>query len=232
MGYGVVKPTLGERSWRIFLLGALYIIFSGNLSLVELVQRTNVVSVPVLILLEIPVAGLDTTFYWWIFLSLLRTIQQLQLRKQMVKLTMYKRFLGTLVISGIISGIIIIVQLIVVTTLDQDNTWKSQWIWTAFWHVLYLVILVGIAVIWRPTANNTRYAYSEISMEGTDEITLQPLNLVSDTLVQQRPTRTTKKDDQEKEQKQPEKSVQEHTVAFSIDDDDDKEAQLATSKME
>jgi len=175
MGYGVVKPTLGAERNRVILLGVLYIAFSGTLNIIELVQRTPVFSTTVVFLVVFPVAVLDTVFYWWIFLSLLRTIQQLTTRKQPIKLEMYKRFFGTLIVSGIISSIIIVIQLFIGVMSDADGMWRSIWVWTAFWHVLYFVILVAIVILWRPTQNNTRYAYQEVTDDVGEEVVLQSL---------------------------------------------------------
>eukprot|EP01116_Phalansterium_solitarium_P023148 TRINITY_DN7966_c0_g1_i3.p1 TRINITY_DN7966_c0_g1~~TRINITY_DN7966_c0_g1_i3.p1 ORF type:complete len:553 (+),score=128.31 TRINITY_DN7966_c0_g1_i3:164-1822(+) len=174
IGFGVVRPTLGAARNKVILLGVLYCGFSMALNIVELVQRTAAVSPTFVIFLVFPVAILDTAFYWWIFLSLMRTIQQLTLKKQIIKLVMYKRFLATLVAAGIISAIIIFAQLLVTVSTDPDESWKSQFIWNCFWHLLYFFILVAIAVLWRPTENNTRYAYADLILND-DEITLQPL---------------------------------------------------------
>lgn len=40
--------------------------------------------------------------------------------------------------------------------MDQDDIWKTAWMFNAFWSVLYYALLVAIAVIWRPTTNNMR----------------------------------------------------------------------------
>lgn len=39
--------------------------------------------------------------------------------------------------------------------------WSTWWIFQAFWHLLYFSILLAIAILWRPTTNNIRYAYKE-----------------------------------------------------------------------
>lgn len=130
-----------------------------------------------------------------IVMSLLRTIGQLQLRKQIIKLNMYKRFLMTLIITGIVSSLMIVAEAyapsriispcsIVTVSTDPDNTWQSNWIWNAFWLLFYLAILLAIAILWRPVSNNTRYAYSELGnesdIENNDgEITLQSFNLIT-----------------------------------------------------
>jgi hypothetical protein len=106
-----LRPTVGEEKNKIILLGALYFFFSGTLNIVELVSRTKAFTATIVVLLVFPVAMLDTGFYWWIFLSLLKTIQQLTVRRQPIKLSMYKIFFATLGFSGLVSSVIIIVQM-------------------------------------------------------------------------------------------------------------------------
>merc|ERR1712137_453329 len=108
-----------------------------------------------------PAALLDTIFYWWIFLSLMRTINQLKLRKQDVKLKMYTHFFIVLAVGGVLTALIIIYQTLLVITSEEDAMWSTWWIFQAFWHLLYFSILLAIAILWRPTTNNTRYAYKE-----------------------------------------------------------------------
>jgi len=90
-------------------------------------------------------------------------------------------------------------------------------VWTAIWHLLYLAILLGIAVLWRPTHNNTRYAYSEMSPEP-DEFMLHPLNLLPE-LVQ----RSKAGDSQEDIPKQLALNP-DAPVSFTITDDEEQQA--------
>jgi len=218
MGYGVVKPTLGAERNRVIFLGLLYTTFSGTLNIIELVQRTPAFSTLVVFLVVFSVAVLDTIFYWWIFLSLLRTIQQLTTRKQPIKLEMYKRFFGTLVVSGILSSIIIVIQLFIGVMSDADAMWRSLWVWPAFWHLLYFAILVAIVILWRPTNNNTRYAYQEVTDDSTEEeVVLQPIGMGETT---QR-----KKDDKKEDLQplvEPDKSdsVSLDTSVFQLDEEE------------
>ena len=41
-----------------------------------------------------------------------------------------------------------------VCELAQD--WKQLWVDEAFWHMLFVVLLLIIMLLWRPTANNQR----------------------------------------------------------------------------
>lgn len=43
----------------------------------------------------------------------------------------------------------------------ETNRWQRVWVFEAFWEVLFLFVLCTILILWRPTKNNTRYAYSE-----------------------------------------------------------------------
>jgi len=39
----------------------------------------------------------------------------------------------------------------------------------AFWHVFFCLILVAIMLLWRPSANNQRYAFTPLLDDGTDD---------------------------------------------------------------
>jgi len=196
--------------------------------------------------LVFPVAFLDTAFYWWIFVSLLRTISQLQVRKQTIKLEMYRRFLITLVVSGVISALVIFSQLMVQMTKEPDDTWQTDWIWAAFWHILYFAILLAIAIIWRPTDNNTRYAYTELLVDNPEEeIHLQPLNLVTqrskkedETSIVGNSTAGSSNGNSQGSQKDvkidenKDAKILEIPVSFSIDDADEENGLLERSKLE
>jgi len=163
MGYGVVKANLGTDASKVYGLGILYFIVSliQQLILTYLREGENEFLSFLSAIIIFPAALLDTIFYWWIFLSLMRTIQQLKLRKQEAKLAMYTKFFGVLVVSGIITVLVIAAQTALVATSTEDMMWRTWWMFQAFWHLLYFSILCAIALLWRPTTNNTRYAYVE-----------------------------------------------------------------------
>ncbi len=46
--------------------------------------------------------------------------------------------------------------------------WREVWLRDCFWHVLFAFILVVIMVIWRPSTNRNRFAYSLVT-EADDE---------------------------------------------------------------
>lgn len=168
MGYGVVKPTLGTTRYKVTLLGMVYFVFGAALLFVQANDRSADVSWAAALFLVVPVAVLDTGFYWWIFLSLLRTIAQLKARRQVVKLNMYQWLFNTLAVSAAISTVVVLYQVVAFSITHPDDHWRTAWLWPAFWELLYLIVLIALAALWRPTSNNTRYAYAETRNGGAD----------------------------------------------------------------
>ena len=48
------------------------------------------------------------------------------------------------------------------------SDWRDLWIDEAFWHLLFSVILLAIMILWTPSKNNQRYAFTPLlDNEGT-----------------------------------------------------------------
>lgn len=78
MGYGVVRPTLGGLTSKVLLLGITYFLASELLNITEYVGTINDVSGRARLILVLPNAFLDAFLILWIFTSLSRTLEQLQ----------------------------------------------------------------------------------------------------------------------------------------------------------
>ena len=78
IGYGVVRPTLDVVTSKVCLLGIIYLMASGALELVEHLGNINDFSGKARLFLVLPVAVLDATFILWIFSSLSKTLEKLQ----------------------------------------------------------------------------------------------------------------------------------------------------------
>jgi hypothetical protein len=170
MGFGLVKWTLGTTKYQVASLGVLYFAFSLLYDVNEYKRNNEFIhyregstSFGDLFVVVIT-AVLDTAFLWWIFLSLIRILQQLTLRRQVVKLQLYKRVLAVLSVGAGLSVFVVITQLIFVSVVGGNDryNWRTWWMWSAFWSVLYWAILVAISFLFRPRSNNTRYGHAEI----------------------------------------------------------------------
>lgn len=78
MGYGVVRPTLGGLTSKVLLLGATYFVATELLDITEYVGTINDVSGRARLFLVLPNAFLDAFLIVWIFTSLSKTLEQLQ----------------------------------------------------------------------------------------------------------------------------------------------------------
>lgn len=50
--------------------------------------------------------------------------------------------------------------------LKQD--WEELWLDEAFWKLLFSLLLIVIMILWRPTNNNQRYAFTPLLDSGDE----------------------------------------------------------------
>ncbi|XP_035390144.1 transmembrane protein 87A isoform X1 [Electrophorus electricus] len=165
LGYGIVKPRLGALLHRVVGVGLLYLSFS----IVEGVLRVNSAEDDLVLLAAIPLAVLDSTLCWWIFISLAQTMKLLRLRRNVVKLSLYRHFTNTLIFAVIASVVFIVWTTKTFKLSKCQSDWRELWIDDAFWRFLFSTILLVIMFLWRPSANNQRYAFSPLVDEVSDE---------------------------------------------------------------
>ncbi|XP_072885494.1 transmembrane protein 87A isoform X2 [Hemitrygon akajei] len=165
LGYGIVKPRLGATSNQVVGIGLLYLLFSS----VEGVLRVTVNQDDVVLLAAIPLAILDSSLCWWIFVSLSQTMKQLKLRRTLVKVSLYRHFTNTLIFAVFASVIFVIWVTMTFRLATCQSDWRERWIEDAFWHFLFSVLLLVIMFLWRPSANNQRYAYSPLVDDVEEE---------------------------------------------------------------
>jgi len=169
LGYGVVRPTLGSVAYKVLALGVVYLTFSAVVDVASNISQMSEMSVSLRVFFILPIALLDSFFYWWVFSGLNRTLSQLSTRRQSAKLLLYRRFSHILLISICISGIWVGWQLIVIISDTLDSRWAYLWMFDAFWHLLYLGILLAVCCLWSPSKNNLQYAYMDELGQSEEE---------------------------------------------------------------
>uniref|UniRef100_A0A674C4C9 Transmembrane protein 87A-like n=1 Tax=Salmo trutta TaxID=8032 RepID=A0A674C4C9_SALTR len=166
LGYGIVKPRLGTVMHRVVGLGVLYFAFAA----IEGVLRiTGAKDSDLALLANIPLALLDSSLCWWIFVSLAHTIKTLKLRRNPVKLSLYRHFTNTLIFAIIASIIFMVWTTKKFRLADCQSDWLELWVDDAFWRFLFSIILLVIMFLWRPSANNQRYAFTPLMDDSDDE---------------------------------------------------------------
>lgn len=166
LGFGIVKPRLGPMLHRVVGTGILYFVLASVESYLRVVHSKTDPSNQIA---SIPLAVLDSAICYWIFTSLVQTTRTLRLRRNMVKLNLYRHFTNALIFSVISSIIFMLYSMKYHRFSKCVSDWKGLWHDDAFWHVLFSVILLVIMILWRPTNNNQRYAFTPLLDNPEDE---------------------------------------------------------------
>ncbi|CAJ0947105.1 unnamed protein product, partial [Mesorhabditis belari] len=245
VGYGIVKPRLGQTLSQVAGVGFVYFIFCAIEGLAR-VSKNHAEAVKQKQFAALPLVIVEMTIFYWIFTSLTGTMRTLKMRRNEIKLSVYRHFTNTLCFAVLASVIYMCWSLAFHIFPNCLTDWKELWVDTAFWHVLFCSILVVIVILWRPSQNNQQYAFTPLLDDSEDENEDDVLignNLLLDG-VKIRSTDEVKERKEQREQRERDSKLEEElkwienniptTLAESllIDDEDDKEARdLERSKM-
>ncbi|XP_060553057.1 transmembrane protein 87A-like isoform X2 [Ruditapes philippinarum] len=161
VGFGIVKPRLGPTFHKVLFVGGLYFILATIEGSMRTLKPKGDQSTD-LMLAAVPLAVVDASICWWIFSSLVQTTRQLRLRRNVVKLALYRHFTNTLIFAVLASIIFMIWSIIQIKMKTCLRAWREIWLDEAYWHLLFSVILAIIMILWRPSSNNQRYAFSPL----------------------------------------------------------------------
>ncbi|XP_069117831.1 transmembrane protein 87A-like [Argopecten irradians] len=167
LGFGIVKPRLGPTFHKVIGVGALYFFVSLIEGCMRQLQTKGDNSKDILAA-QIPLAVIDASICWWIFASLIQTTRTLRLRRNIVKLSLYRHFTNLLIFAVLASVVYMIWSLSTHKLKVCITDWRELWVDEAFWHLLFSVMLLVIMVLWRPSINNQRYAFSPL-LDAADE---------------------------------------------------------------
>ncbi|XP_014272992.1 transmembrane protein 87B isoform X1 [Halyomorpha halys] len=161
LGFGIVKPRLGPMLHRVVCVGMLYFILAVSESYMRVVQPKKEPANQ-FVIATVPLAVLDSAISWWIFISLAQTTRTLRLRRNLVKLTLYRHFTNILIFAVVASVMFMLYSIKAHSLTVCFRDWKELWIDDAYWRLLFSIILIVIMFLWRPTNNNQRYAFSPL----------------------------------------------------------------------
>ncbi|XP_075974222.1 transmembrane protein 87A [Anticarsia gemmatalis] len=168
LGFGIVKPRLGPALQRVVGTGVLWGILGMINAWLRLHHKAND-SNRDLLLSEVPLSLLDSAICWWVFVSLAHTMRTLQLRRNTIKLSLYRHFTNTLIFAVISSVVFMLYSIKSYRVLQCITEWKEVWMDEAYWHILFASVLTVIMVLWRPTNNNQRYAFTPLLDNAEDD---------------------------------------------------------------
>lgn len=165
MGYGVVKHTLGKTMLYVRWLAVAHFVFGVIYAIASLTIRPDDAG-PLVLLVILPLSATLTAFYIWTLNSLNMTMKDLVDRKQRVKFMMYKKLwwciLGSILV---IFGFFFFNSFAFAGAGDPDfapTHWQTRWFVLDGWlNLVYLADVCFVSYLWRPTANNRRFAMSD-----------------------------------------------------------------------
>lgn len=165
MGYGVVKPSLGKQMVYVRWLAVAHFVFGVIYAVASLTVHPDETG-PLILLVILPLSATLTAFYIWTLNSLNATMKDLVDRKQHVKALMYKRLWWC-----ILGSILVIFAFFFFNSLTfagasspdfAPTHWQTRWFILDGWlNLVYFFDVCFVAYIWRPTANNRRFAMSD-----------------------------------------------------------------------
>ncbi|KAL1190274.1 hypothetical protein V5N11_016661 [Cardamine amara subsp. amara] len=130
-------------------LGVIYFVPTVALALVEHLGNINDFPGKTMISSVIPVALLDACFILWVFSSLARTLEKLQIKRNMAKLEHYKNITNALAIYVMLSIAWIGFEVYFYAS-DTMSKLRMAWIIPAGWNLLFYGLLAVQCVIWAP----------------------------------------------------------------------------------
>ncbi|XP_069910162.1 transmembrane protein 87A isoform X11 [Oryctolagus cuniculus] len=172
LGYGIVKPRLGVTLHKVVVAGALYLLFSG---MEGVLRVTGYFSNSLALIVNLALSAIDACIILWIFISLTQTMKLLKLRRNIVKLSLYRHFTNTLILAVAASIVFIIWTTMKFRIVTCQSDWRELWVDDAIWRLLFSMILFVIMVLWRPSANNQRFAFSPLSEEEEEDEQKEPM---------------------------------------------------------
>ncbi|KAL9547696.1 hypothetical protein MBANPS3_006041 [Mucor bainieri] len=174
---GRTRPSLGSMMKKCIVLACTHFFFGVIYTLGTMLLSPETAGLLILLVI-FPLSITMTIFYVWTLNSITGTIRDLELRKQHVKVVMYKRLYRLLLFSVLAVIAIFIINMFAFSgrmAIDwAANNWKYRWVMLdGLLNVLYFIVFLIIVILWRPTSNNARYGLMQISQDEEEALDLE-----------------------------------------------------------
>ena len=176
LGYGVVRPSLGDDLRKVVFLGIAYfvlsLVYTLTTSFPDSDQRKAVDedTMDLMAVVIIMMMAVEAIFYFWIFKSLGSLMDSLAAKRQAAKYQLYRGFQGALIFSLLLTCGLGLFTIVETTMGSPDKEWEDNWLNDGYWELAYFVVFTAIAFFFAPSNNNQRYAYSaQLNTSDEDE---------------------------------------------------------------
>jgi hypothetical protein len=168
LGWGVTRDSLGRKYKWIFMLCMLYIGASAfcDLAIVIAVSEMETISesmetdlYDIYTILTFVIAAIDVIYIMWILDGFASTMEHLSVMHQTRKLKRYLR-LRCLFLFAVLFAIAWAFFAVTNAYTDGIVGEEDSWMVDGATQLNYLVVLIGIACLWRPSPSSLEYAYA------------------------------------------------------------------------
>jgi len=162
IGYSITRPTLTSRLIiSTSILTAVYFLTEAANEYI-FVGKYMGLPIPDIVeyLANAALVAFNLIYAIWIAYALNTNMIFLRQKNQLEKLSLYKIFASALLVFLTLSTLCFILQVSFSVAKFHENMWAFWWIWNAYWQLSYLALTLLVAFLWRPNANNLRYAFS------------------------------------------------------------------------
>ena len=162
LGYGVVKPKLDAAT--IGLMTVVTLLFAGSSAWKELAADVlfasdpQAHSSPIMVATDSVIIVLDAVILGWCLVACLRTQAALKKQNQLAKMKMYNALVFVMAVMLIVWSIFEVYCVAVQKHFVAIN-WQLSWLIHSFWHIASFVMLITIAVVWKPSASSQDLSY-------------------------------------------------------------------------
>lgn len=165
MGYGVVRPSLGRTMVYVRALALTHFAFGVIYAIASLSVAPEKAG-PLILLVVLPLAATLTAFYVWTLNALGATMKDLTQRRQTVKAAMYRKLWWCILASILVIFVFFFINSWAFAGTRQEDFvpahWPTRWFILDGWlNLVYFFDVAFVAYLWRPTANNRRFAMSD-----------------------------------------------------------------------
>jgi Lung seven transmembrane receptor len=168
LGWGVTRDTLGAAMKRIVALGVVYVGVSTARDIMTVIAVNDVQKLSIneenelismVAILSLVIAAIDVVFVLWILDALNNTMEDLEATNQRMKLKRYLQ-LRCLLLFAILFAVIWIMFGLVDTYMEESILEEqNQWVVLAAMELNFLMVLVGVVVLWKPNPRAKEFAF-------------------------------------------------------------------------
>jgi hypothetical protein len=103
---------------------------------------------------SVPLSIIDSLFFSWTIYCLAETKLKLEEQHQTYKLGLFKTLTVIIYSAVAIAVFVLFSEGYDVSRLNQNGVWQHIWMYEAGWNLIFCIVLVGIAILWRPSSNS------------------------------------------------------------------------------